>query len=82
MIRLKERSVSTAGNRDALDADPCLRALLAWRREDLLKASGVGTATIQRIEKSHRPITGYVSIVIRISGSIGRYQRQVRALNR
>jgi transcriptional regulator with XRE-family HTH domain len=36
------------------------------RQEDLSKASGVGTATIQRIEKSHRPITGYVSTLVRI----------------
>jgi transcriptional regulator with XRE-family HTH domain len=42
------------------------RALLGWRQGDLSKASGVGTATIQRIEKSHRPITGYVSTLVRI----------------
>ena len=42
------------------------RALLGWRQEDLSKASGVGTATIQRIEKSHRPISGYVSTIVRI----------------
>jgi transcriptional regulator with XRE-family HTH domain len=42
------------------------RALLGWRQEDLSKASGVGTATIQRIEKSDRPITGYVSTLVRI----------------
>jgi transcriptional regulator with XRE-family HTH domain len=45
------------------------RALLGWRQEDLSKASGVGTATIQRIEKSHRPITGYVSTVVRIQAA-------------
>ena len=37
------------------------RALLGWRQEDLSKASGVGTATIQRVEKSDSPIAGYVS---------------------
>ena len=37
------------------------RALLGWRQEDLSKASNVGTATIQRIEKSDSPIAGYVS---------------------
>jgi transcriptional regulator with XRE-family HTH domain len=42
------------------------RALLGWRQGDLSKASGVGTATIQRIEKSDRPITGYVSTLLKI----------------
>jgi transcriptional regulator with XRE-family HTH domain len=42
------------------------RALLDWRQEDLSKASGVGTATIQRMEKSSHPITGYVSTLVRI----------------
>jgi predicted transcriptional regulator len=40
------------------------RALLGWRQEDLSKASGVGTATIQRIEKSN--LSGYVSTIVRI----------------
>ncbi|MFZ2080389.1 MAG: helix-turn-helix transcriptional regulator [Xanthobacteraceae bacterium] len=31
------------------------RGLLGWRQEDLSKASGVGTATIQRIEKGDNP---------------------------
>jgi hypothetical protein len=34
-----------------------------------IPASGVGTATIQRIEKSHRPITGYVSTLVRIQAA-------------
>jgi transcriptional regulator with XRE-family HTH domain len=42
------------------------RALLGWRQEDLSKAAGVGTATIQRIEKSEQPISGYVSTLVRI----------------
>jgi transcriptional regulator with XRE-family HTH domain len=42
------------------------RALLGWRQEDLSRASGVGTATIQRIEKGNRPIAGYVSTLVRI----------------
>jgi transcriptional regulator with XRE-family HTH domain len=42
------------------------RALLGWRQEDLSKASGVGTATIQRIEKSPGAMTGYVSTLLRI----------------
>jgi predicted transcriptional regulator len=45
------------------------RALLGWRQEDLSKASGVGTATIHRIEKSDRPITGYVSTIMRIQAA-------------
>jgi len=44
-------------------------SLLDWRQEDLSKASGVGTATIQRIEKSDRPITGYVSTLVRIQAA-------------
>ena len=46
------------------------RALLGWRQEDLSKASGVGTATIQRIEKSDRPMTGYVSTAVRIQAAL------------
>ena len=45
------------------------RALLGWRQEDLSRASGVGTATIHRIEKSNRPITGYVSTIVRIQAA-------------
>jgi transcriptional regulator with XRE-family HTH domain len=46
------------------------RALLGWRQEDLSKASGVGTATIHRIEKSNGPITGYVSTIVRIQAAL------------
>jgi transcriptional regulator with XRE-family HTH domain len=45
------------------------RALLGWRQEDLSKASGVGTATIHRIEKSDRPSKGYVSTMSRIQAA-------------
>jgi transcriptional regulator with XRE-family HTH domain len=45
------------------------RALLGWRQDDLSKASGVGTATIRRIENSGSPITGYVSTVMRIQAA-------------
>src|SRR5262245_17967414 len=45
------------------------RAVLGWRQGDLSKASGVGTATIQRIEKSHSSITGYVSTLVRIQAA-------------
>jgi transcriptional regulator with XRE-family HTH domain len=46
------------------------RALLGWRQEDLSKASGVGTATIYRIEKSDTSITGYASTVMRIQTAL------------
>jgi transcriptional regulator with XRE-family HTH domain len=42
------------------------RALLGWRQEHLAKASGVGAATIQRIERSVGAVGGYVSTVTRI----------------
>ena len=45
------------------------RALLGWRQEELAKASGIGTATIQRIEKSDGPIGGYVSTLVRIQSA-------------
>jgi len=45
------------------------RALLDWRQEYLSKASGVGTATIRRIENGGSPITGYVSTVMRIEAA-------------
>jgi transcriptional regulator with XRE-family HTH domain len=44
------------------------RGLLGWRQEDLSKASGVGTATIRRIEKS-QTMTGYVSTLARIQAA-------------
>ena len=46
------------------------RALLGWRQEDLSKASGVGTATIYRIEKSEDSITGYASTLVRIQAAL------------
>jgi transcriptional regulator with XRE-family HTH domain len=46
------------------------RALLGWRQEDLAKASGVGTATIYRIEKSENSITGYASTLVRIQAAL------------
>jgi len=48
------------------------RALLGWRQEDLSKASGVGTATIYRIEKSDETITGYASTLVRIQAAFER----------
>lgn len=45
------------------------RALLGWRQDQLAKASGVGTATIQRIEKSAGPVGGYVTTLTRIQAA-------------
>jgi transcriptional regulator with XRE-family HTH domain len=45
------------------------RALLGWRQEQLAKASGIGTATIQRIERSAGPVGGYVSTLMRIQSA-------------
>jgi transcriptional regulator with XRE-family HTH domain len=45
------------------------RALLDWRQQDLSKACGVGTATIRRIEKSDRAMTGYISTMVRIQAA-------------
>ena len=45
------------------------RTLLGWRQEDLSKAAGIGTATIQRIEKSVHTITGYASTLARIQAA-------------
>jgi len=41
------------------------RGLLDWRQEDLANASGVGTATIRRIERSKK-VTGYASTLVRV----------------
>jgi transcriptional regulator with XRE-family HTH domain len=42
------------------------RALLGWRQEDLSKASGVGAATVRRVESSNSRATSYVSTLSRI----------------
>jgi transcriptional regulator with XRE-family HTH domain len=44
------------------------RGLLGWRQQDLSKASGVGTATIRRIEQSQE-MTGYASTLARIQAA-------------
>jgi transcriptional regulator with XRE-family HTH domain len=46
------------------------RALLGWRQADLSRASGVGTATIYRIENADSSTTGYVSTLSRIQESL------------
>ena len=48
------------------------RALLGWRQADLSEESGVGTATIQRIEKSDRGVTGYASTLVRLQAAFER----------
>ena len=45
------------------------RALLGWRQEDLSKASGVGTATVRRIESANSSATSYVSTLARIQAA-------------
>jgi transcriptional regulator with XRE-family HTH domain len=67
-IELRAESVGTRGMLEPAQIRAA-RALLGWRQEDLSKASGVGTATIQRIEKSDPPVTGYVSTVLRIQAA-------------
>jgi predicted transcriptional regulator len=44
--------------------------LLDWQQEDLSKASGMGLATIQRIEKSHGPVSGNYSTVLKIQAAL------------
>jgi transcriptional regulator with XRE-family HTH domain len=45
------------------------RALLGWRQEDLSKASGVGAATVRRVESSNSRTTSYVSTLSRIQAA-------------
>ena len=45
------------------------RALLGWRQEDLSKASGVGAATVRRVESSNSSTTSYVSTLSRIQAA-------------
>jgi transcriptional regulator with XRE-family HTH domain len=45
------------------------RGLLGWRQSQLAKASQVGVATIQRIEKAEGPVGGYVSTLTRIQSA-------------
>jgi transcriptional regulator with XRE-family HTH domain len=49
-----------------------VRALLGWRQEDLSKASGVGAATIYRIEKSDDSVSGYASTLVKIQAALER----------
>jgi transcriptional regulator with XRE-family HTH domain len=45
------------------------RGLLGWRQDELSKSSGVGTATIRRIENGGSPISGNISTVMRIQAA-------------
>jgi transcriptional regulator with XRE-family HTH domain len=46
------------------------RALLGWRQGDLSNASGVGIATIHRIENASSGSTSYVSTLSRIQAAL------------
>ncbi|MGE3897218.1 MAG: multiprotein-bridging factor 1 family protein [Variibacter sp.] len=46
------------------------RALLAWRQEDLAKASKVGLATIQRIEQAGGIAMANVSTLLRLQEAL------------
>lgn len=48
------------------------RALLGWRQDDLARASGVGPATIRRIEVLIGPIRGNVSTISKIQHAFER----------
>jgi len=48
------------------------RALLGWRQDDLARASGVGPATIRRIEILRGSIKGNVSTQIKIQQAFER----------
>jgi transcriptional regulator with XRE-family HTH domain len=45
------------------------RALLQWRQEDLAAASGVGSATIRRIEARNGPLAGTVATMRRLQAA-------------
>jgi transcriptional regulator with XRE-family HTH domain len=49
------------------------RSLLAWKQADLARSSGVGIATIQRIERKKKGIAlGNVSTIVRIQEAFER----------
>jgi transcriptional regulator with XRE-family HTH domain len=48
------------------------RALLGWRQDDLARASGVGPATIRRIEILRGPIKGNISTQMKIEQALER----------
>ena len=48
------------------------RALLGWRQEDLAKASGVGLATVARIEQGKGVVQGNFSTIVKIQQALER----------
>ncbi len=46
------------------------RSLLGWRQQDLARASGVGLATIQRIEMRDGPASGNYTTVLKIQAAL------------
>jgi transcriptional regulator with XRE-family HTH domain len=48
------------------------RALLGWRQEDLAKASGVGLATVARIEQGKGVVQGNFSTIVKLQQALER----------
>jgi transcriptional regulator with XRE-family HTH domain len=48
------------------------RALLGWRQGDLAKASGIGLATIARIEQGKGVVQGNFSTIVKIQQTLER----------
>ena len=48
------------------------RALLGWRQNDLAKASGVGLATVARIEQGEGVVQGNFSTIVKIQQTLER----------
>jgi transcriptional regulator with XRE-family HTH domain len=48
------------------------RALLGWRQEDLAKASGIGLATVARIEQGKGVVQGNFSTIVKIQQALER----------
>ena len=70
---MRLESCSVQNQRDALDAGTRANSGCTGSARlasgGFIEASNVGTATIQRIEKSDSPITGYVSTLVRIQAA-------------
>ena len=48
------------------------RALLGWRQNDLAKASGVGLATVARIEQGEGVVQGNFSTIVKLQQTLER----------
>jgi len=46
------------------------RALLGWRQNDLAKASGVGLATVARIEQGKGVVQGNFSTIVKLQQTL------------